>query len=163
MPHAAIADLLVYGDIRTINDLVNDIGVRESELTSLLTAASGEVDAAIRKGDRYSETDLSGLTGNALAYLKRITSAVALSLLCERRPGMYPELADKFHERARGLLKRLATGDDVFALESQQAKSHPTVDGPSLAEMSRMNDLLPQRASRAYPTGRARRWPIYTE
>jgi len=171
MAYAAPSDLFARHDIRAINDLANDSGVRMSRddlLTSAnvlaaLDDASGAVDVALLKGGRYSTSDLSGLTGNALAHLKRIACDIAMSFLYDRRPGLYLELAEKSAEKAEKQLRRLAKGEDLFDLTANQADTHPRVDGPSLAHQSQLNQMLPDRTPRYYPSDRPYRWPLYTQ
>lgn len=171
MAYAESSDLFARHDIRTIGDLANDSGVRESRddlvsnvnVTTTLDDASGEVDVALLKGGRYSTSDLSGLTGNALAHLKRITCDIAMSLLYDRRPGLYPELAEKSAEKAEKHLRRLAKGEDLFDLSANQADTHPQVDGPSLARQSQLNKMLPDRTPHYYASDRPYRWPLYTQ
>ena len=156
--YATSADLIKLADSRTIGRLVSDDGsvVSESDLasnakiTEVLLVASGEVDAALLTGDRYSAANLSGLTGNAASLLKAIVCDVAMQRLFMRRPGLDAEMANRYHEVARSHLDRLRKGEDVFDLESQQAKRHPTIDGPTATDYETLN-LMPERCYHYYP------------
>lgn len=165
MAYASSSDLFNRYDIRTINDLANDNGVRQSEddltdntvVSTMLTDASGDIDVELLKGSRYSTSDLEGLTGNSLAHLKRMTCDIAMALLCERRPGLYPKLTAELREVADKHKRRLAKGEDMFNLTAQQADTHPRIDGPTLVQQSQINQLLPDRTPHFYPSkiGRA--------
>lgn len=170
MAHAATSDWVLRVDPDILNDLANK-SVRQSRddlltnsvLTTCLDDASGEIDASVRRGGRYSETDLSGLTGNSLAHLKRLCCDIATSLLLQRRPGVFPELAEAYGKLAREHKASLAKGEDVFDVETAQSDVHPTVLGPTRADDSKMNHLLSDKLHRFLPVGRHTKWPIYRE
>jgi len=163
MAYATAAQLFDHHDIRTISRLASDSGgelnrqdlATCSKVTSALTAASGEVDAALLAGSRYSPSDLSGLSGNAAAHLVQMTCDITMSRLFRRRPALDPDLAKSYHEVAREHLEALRKGVNVFNLTSQQAKMHPTVDGPTSLEYQQ-NNLLPDRTKHYYPARESR-------
>ena len=171
MAYAAAADLFARHDVRMIGDLANDHGVRESRddlasntnVSTALGDASGEIDVALLKGGRYSAADLSGLSGNALSHLKRVTCDIAMSLLYDRRPGLYPELSERAHERAEKHLRRLAKGEDLFNLTAQQTDTHPRIDGPTQVHQSQLNQMLPDRTPNFYPHDRPYKWPLINQ
>lgn len=164
MAHASAADMIARKRVDTINDLCNDEGHRQSlpelltnaNLSAALDDASGAIDAALVVGKRYSVADLTGLTGNNLALLKRITCDLAMSFLYERNPRQADE-ATKARELAMMFLKKLSDGENVFNLDAPKAASLPTIDGPSSVDYARLN-LMPDRTKHFYPS-RGQRLP----
>lgn len=88
-----------YADARAWGDLVNDDGTRASS-TSILTntiiadalmGATGEIEAAVIRGERYTPADLatieaqnSGTSGSA-AFLRKLCAWLAFGALWTRR------------------------------------------------------------------------------
>ena len=165
MAYATAAQWFERFDVRIIQQLVNDDNVTENRIdlltnvnvVAILDAASGEMDAALLTASRYSETDLSGLTGTALAHRIRICTQIAMALAFDRRPGFEPELAEKHHEKAQAHLEKLRTGQNIFNLPEHQTASNPTLDGPSSVDYAR-NNMLVDRSHR-YFSGRSQRLP----
>ena len=158
MAYATAQNLLDRYDKSIINDLVSDEGTRlsysdllvDTKLLAALDDASGEVDAALLVGGRYSATDLSGLTGNALATLVRITCEIAIGFLYNRRPMFRVEDADRWAERTRAHIDRLRTGENVFNIAANITAGNPTLDGPTSIDYRRLN-LIPERTKNYYP------------
>ena len=163
--YAEPVDLLERHDSNVVNDLCNDAGSRESVMdlvlnNRLLTAlddASGEMDAALRTGSRYSTDDLEGLTGNSLSHLKRICSDIGISLLFDRRPGTHSQLSARYLEKAEKWLDQLRSGIHVFDVAAQVTAGNPTINGPSAIDYDRLQ-LIPERMVRFFP-GRKQRLP----
>src|ERR1019366_7439340 len=92
--YATPADLLQQYDWRTVGDFISDSPEEISSndqltdpiLLQILAAASGDIEAALLRAGRYQVSDLTGLTGNPLALLKRITCEIAIAYVFERRP-----------------------------------------------------------------------------
>ena len=99
--YAEPSDLVNRLELPTIQRLISDDGqdvpaedlATDDKLLAALEDASGDVEAAMLVGKRYSVEDLEGLTGNSLATLKRITCTIALAYLLERRPTVHLEQA----------------------------------------------------------------------
>lgn len=163
MAYAAAADLFARHDVRSVNDLANDDGARQSRLdlatnvnvAAALDDASGEIDAAILAGKRYTSDDLTGLSGNALAWLKRITCDLAMSFLYDRRPAHNVDQYERYHQLAESHLEKLRTGENVFNLAAQQNASLPTINGPTSVDYARLN-LIPDRVPRYFPSRSSR-------
>jgi phage gp36-like protein len=157
--YAEPADMTTRHDATVVASLCSDDGheVPSEDLATdpnLLTAlqdASGDVEAALLIGKRYSVEDLEGLTGNSLAKLQRITCTIAMANLLERRPVVHVQEAEKLLERAEKYLEQLRTGQRIFNLEDQLDTQLPTVDGPTSVDCARIN-LLPDRMTRYFPT-----------
>jgi len=128
-----------------------------TKLTTALDDASGEIDAALRTGGRYTTDDLEGLTGNSLSHLKRICSDLAMSNLFYRRPGVRTELAAHYHDKGKDWVEQLRTGVNLFDLAANVTASNPTINGPSAIDYQRIN-LLSDRMNNFFP-GRAGRLP----
>lgn len=125
MSYATGSDLIARYDIDVVGQLAWDereeldrevIATHANVLTAL-EDASGEIDVKLIAGGRYTPAQLSALTGNSLSLLKRITCAIAMSCLFERRPSTaFDELAEKVAKQSRDWLKSLASGDNVFGI-----------------------------------------------
>lgn len=158
MAYASATDLTARFDSREIGDLLSDSGTPVDEgdfgsntkLTAILDDASGEIDAALLVANRYLPADLSGLTGNSLAHLKRITCEIAMRLLLGRRPAYNPDLLESMEKRVNGLLERLRKGENVFNLSDQKDAGTPSIDGLSTVEIRDLN-LLRDRTRNYYP------------
>lgn len=165
MPYANAADLTARHDINTILELLTDSGNKppvntiatDTRLVACLDDASGDIDSALLVGNRYSTTDLSGLTGNALARLKRLTCDITMAYLYDARPGYNTDQVQPIRARADAELEKLRNGSNVFNLVDQLAAGLPTIDGPTTIDYQRLN-LIPDRITRYFPA-RARRLP----
>jgi len=145
MAYASSTDLTARYDERDIADLASDSGTPESDLANsaivqaALDDASGDVDAALLKGGRYTATQLSGLTGNSLAKLKRITCEIAMHYLMERRPDFSPERAEQLEIRRKRHLERLRKGEDVFGLDPAIEAGAPSHQELTTADYQNLN------------------------
>lgn len=154
---ATNTELLQYFDARVVGDLVGDSGVRVSSgslatdpnVTAALTAASGQISAAVMQGQRYSAADLAGLTGNSQGYLKYLTCVIAFAILWERRP--WCEDREKANEKANEALEMLRTGKHVFDIEAKKDAGLPTIDGPSRVELKNLNLIVDRARGHFYP------------
>lgn len=165
--YASGADLLARFDARTLGDLVSDSGTRvasgslaaDTNIVAALADASGEVEAALLMGERYSVANLEGLTGNSLALLKRITCDCAMALLYGRRPEEAWADRRAAAEQVKAThLERLAKGDRVFNVEGIPEAGNPTIGGPTTVEITRLNFIRDQTQhfypARVMPFGR---------
>ena len=158
MAYADADDLKARHDVRTIQHLATDDGEEPPEVTLgsntivsvALDGASGDVDMALLAGNRYTTTQLSGLTGNSLAALKDITCDLAMARLYKRRTGLSFETYRDIRDLADAHLDRLRKGQNVFNLEELKKAGLPTIDGPSVAQYERLN-TIPDRAHGIYP------------
>jgi phage gp36-like protein len=101
--------------------------------------ASGTVDAYIMRGGRYTIADLAGLTGTALAFLKRITCDICMCYLMERRPDRNPQRVAQQRELAEAHLKMLASGEMIFAIPNAINAGLESIVGPSCVEVQQLN------------------------
>lgn len=163
MAYATGEDLIARYDARDIGGLVSDDNNQVSPIdlpddpyvAQSLEDASGDVESALLVGNRYSTTELAGLTGNSLATLKRIVCDIAMSYLLGRRAGQDPARLEGQAKLAYAHLERLRKGENVFNLDDQKLAGAPTIDGPTLATYNRLN-MLRDRTRNYYP---ARRTP----
>ena len=80
MSYASPQDLLDRYDARRVGDLATDSGTRltesqilaDSKVSTCMEDASGALIAAIKRGNRYTDDDLSLLSGPSLSFLKRV-------------------------------------------------------------------------------------------
>lgn len=144
-PYAQISDLLNAYDNNRLADLVVDGLPRPSSLTgnAILTAmlmqASGMIDAACQRGQKYSQTDLlnvangsdplnpsiSMLTSQAL--MVRLTCDLAYGLLVGRRGYSAEDTAAEAPRYAEALktLQALSGGDMIFVTAGTLAAGLP--------------------------------------
>jgi len=160
MAYATAADLILRKDSRTLGDLVSDAGTRVSEaglasdtkLAAALDDASGQVDAALLRGGMYQPADLTSLTGNSLAYLKRITCDIAFWLLWERRPAYDDNpRRDAAQERAEEHLDNLRTGKAIFDVPANIEAGKAEITGPSRVAIQDLNLLADRCRGSFYP------------
>lgn len=157
--YADPAAMMVRYDVRTLGDIVSDDGIRRSStdlltdanLLAALADASGEIEAALLQGRRYSAIDLSGLTGNTQAYLIRLTCTIAWGLLYERRPSYQSDLRDDALDRAEEALEKLRRGEHIFNLDENKDAGLPEISGPTTVELDRLNLITTQARGHYFP------------
>lgn len=147
MAYASGADLVTRFRYQSIAQLVSDgeVAIAEDEIAddarvaAALDDASGQIDAALLAAARYSASDLSGLTGNSLAYLKRICCELAYANLL-RRNGSVTE-AEANSKEAMDALERLRKGVNVFGLADNIDAGLPDSEGPSVQQIINSNRI----------------------
>lgn len=147
MSYAAASDLLARYDARTVGNLCSDNGVTvsaaalatDTRLQAALDDASGEIEAALMQGERYTTTDLAALTGNSLAYLKSICCKIAMAHLWQRRPYLDDESAEKSILAARAAIDRLRKGESIFNVAAVVAAGTPDVVTPTVTSIQALN------------------------
>lgn len=146
-------------DARLLGDLLADDGTRvasgsisgNANLTAALDDASGEIEAALLMGGRYTAAQLAALTGNSAKHLVRICCDIAWALLCQRRGPVYKaEQREAAEATANRHLARLAKGETIFSVDGLVDAANPTVDGPSTASINRLN-LITRRTRNFFP------------
>ena len=156
--YATGSQLLERYDARILGDLVADDNTQiaaaalpaNANIVAALEDASGDIDAALLVGRRYSPDDLSGLTGNAAKHLIRITCDIAVSYLLRRRVQQDPERAGAQMQLAETPLDSLRNGINVFGLDPQMDAGKPTTTGPSTPDYNNLN-LMRDRTRNYYP------------
>jgi hypothetical protein len=129
LPYCSVAYFFVRVDWRTVSDYVGDEGQRGTKLDALtpgtpqyqviytlLQEASGEVEAACLKGERYSAADLGILTGNSQQLLAGLVADLCLGKVLDRRPDLTEEVPYRVR-RAGDVLEALSGGERIFALQ----------------------------------------------
>ena len=156
--YAEPSDMLERYDANDIGDLVSDDGTQVSstlllqnvKLISALNDASGEIDAALFAGNRYTPTQLASLQGHSRSHLIRITCDLAMARLLQRRPGRDPEKLKSFLELTAGYLKDLRLGANVFAIATVLDAGNIEATGLSVVDYS-TNGLIRDRTRNYYP------------
>lgn len=164
--YATPQDMQKRYDWRELGDLLADSNEQASALDQvtsgnqynttlleMLADASGDIEAALLAAGRYQTTDLTGLTGNSLSLLKRITCEIAIAYLFERKPTYNAEKLEKFEKSKAAHLQRLADGKNVFNLPLIVAAGSPTTDGPTSLDYAVNLNLITDRC-RSYPVRR---------
>lgn len=167
--YATGAQLVERYDIDLIGDLTQDnredldreaVATHPNVLAALLDA-TGEVDAALLSGGMYTPEQLAGLTGNTINHRIRITCAIAMALLVERRPEKVSmELAEMIRKSSRAHLELLRKGVNVFGIPAVIGSGALELATVSAVEIDNLN-LLPGRMSRYFP-GTAQRTPRFS-
>jgi len=164
MAYASPSDMQKRYDVRTLGELASDTGVRvqpsdfadNAILLAALEDASGEIEASLLQGRRYTAAQLADLTGNSLAMLKRITCEIAYGLLFERRSYVDDDRRTAAMERARQTLTRLRKGEIVFDVDDVKDAGLPSIEGPSRVTIQNLNLTVDEARRGYYP---ARRLP----
>ena len=166
--YASVSDLIARYDTNLIGELIKDDHepATAAEISSssvaetALVDASGQVEAAMLCGNRYSPTELAALEGNSLGLLKKIVCMIAFSELLGRRGGIHLDQARFYDEQSRKYLEDLRTGKNLFNLTDDTSNllaATPSTEGPTVVEYTRQN-LLPDQMVRHFPN-RASRLP----
>ena len=163
MAYITPADLTARYDARTVGQLISDDSVAvppnklatDANLLAIIGDADGAIDAALMQFGRYASTDLTGLTGNSLSHLKRMSSDITMAYCYARRPAYDVEKYEKMMEMATKALERLRKGENVFNLSLQITAGAPTIDGPTTVDYQRLN-MLPDRVNNFYPSRKQR-------
>lgn len=164
MAYATGEDLIKRYDIDLIGDLAtderqtqdrNDVASDPHVLTAL-EDASGEVDAALLTGARYTALQLSGLTGTSQSYLISIVCGLAMAALHERRPEAVDEkVIERLTKRAKDAILSLRRGENVFGLQEHIDAGRVTYGGPSAIDLTNRNGLA-ERMGRYFPSTQSR-------
>lgn len=173
MALATSEDLIARHDIDVIGDLATDTRERLSReaivnspvVEVALCDASGDVESALREGNRYTLSQINDLANttnptytNQRSKLKRIVCDLAMNYLFMRRGSKrHSEKAEEYETKARAHLKRLKSGEDIFGLDidDRAENSVPTTAGPTSVDYCTMN-LLPTRMHRNFPNDKQR-------
>jgi phage gp36-like protein len=147
MSYASPADLMLRFDRNDVGQLCSDDKRPVSEVDlpgnaqclAALADASGQVDAALLVGNRYSVADLTTLSETSTSLLKRVTCEIAMAMLIGRRPGWNPEKAKVIREMASEQLERLRKGENTFNIQASMDAAEPTTDGPSTLTYNQLN------------------------
>lgn len=175
MAYASATDWIVRVDTQIIGDLITDDDPESGErvrpsrdeilaspvVSALLDDASGRIEAALRAGKRYTPTQLSGLTGNALSHLKRVTCTIATALGFDRRPERSTQdVADRYREQADKLLIDLASGKNILGLADETDVNAGLINtaGPTSLDVTDRN-MLSERMGRMIPDSK-QRYPL---
>lgn len=164
MAYATSADLCLRFDERILQDLCRDDGERETDLsgndviTTSLSSASGILNAACLQGERYSVSDLEGLTSDSAAFLKTLVCDLAFIVLWQRKP--YPQYSDQvkqIQERSEEWLDRLRGGAWVFNLDAAKDAGNPEVETVTISAIRQQNLFVEQARGNYFPNRRTNR------
>lgn len=91
-------------------------------LLNILQVESGEVEASVLLGGRYSPTDLAALTGASASYLQSLVADLAIGRCYRRRPATNPWAEQT--QTARQLLNAIANGEMIFGTQEAVDAGH---------------------------------------
>ena len=141
VPYATASDLLTRQDVGLVGQLCVDNGqnATAAQITDITTiagqnvytallSASGEVEYAATRGQRYQPSDLAGLNGASASFFKQIVCDIAMMYLYDRRDGQGPpENVIEKYKRAQEFMTQLVNGERVFGdLQDQAAGTAKT-------------------------------------
>ena len=171
IPYATGDELTKRYDIDLIGDLCQDtreeldwsgdltLLTEHPNVVSALEDASGEIDVALQAGGRYTADQLLVLfappdvhdRNNSRKHLIRITCAIAMSILAERRlDGVSMETADWLRKTAKGFLDQLRRGENVFGIPEIVDSGSIDITTVEAVHIENLN-LLPGRMPRYFP------------
>jgi phage gp36-like protein len=158
MAYATVDDFVAAFDEQTLRDLASDTGIPVESLststavTTALDAGAGRIEAACLVGEMYTDSDLTALTGNPAALLKRLNSEAALLYLIARRPEKYgSDYFKALDERLEKYLTQLRAGDRLFPTDAAVSAGLPEIDGPTAVTYERLN-MITSRTKNFYPS-----------
>lgn len=162
MSYATPTEFLKRYDARIVGDLVRDSGEQATSaellddvnLQAALDDASGDIDAALMVGERYTPTELDSLTGNSQTLLIRMCCDIAMAFLLRRRPSKDADKDTARLELAERHLNRLRDGEQVF-FRGDEFDHAGVLDttGPSTVQLQNLN-LMRDRTQNYYPERR---------
>lgn len=165
MAYADGEDLTARYDIDLIGDLATDdretlsrssVATHPHVLTAL-EDASGEVEAALLAGGRYTVAQLQGLSGPAASHLKAIVCGLTMVALHERRPEAVDEKTiERLTKRATEAIRALKRGENVFGLEEHIEAGRTLLRGPSAIDITNRNGLASRMSGRYFPNTQSR-------
>jgi phage gp36-like protein len=164
MTYATGADLIARYDVDLVGDLSTDdretqdrdLVASSPRVTVAIEDASGEVEAALLAGGRFTAIQLAGLTGFARSHLKRIVCGLAMAALYQRRPeAADADMIERLTKDSRDALLALRRGENVFGLPEEIAAGLVDTGGPSAVDLQNRNDLT-VRMGRFFPAPASR-------
>ena len=158
--YASGNDLITRYDIDLIGDLCQDnreeldwkvdidVLTKHPNVLSALEDGSGEIEAAMQSGARYTVTQLRELAypataqahNNTRKHLIRITCAIAMSM----------ETADWLRKTAKGFLDQLRRGENVFGIAEVVDAGSIDITTVEAIQIENLN-LLTGRMPRYFP------------
>lgn len=164
MAYATVNDFLDRFDSRVIGDLASEDGLNvppgdlqdSSRLLTAIDDASGEIDAAVTIGQRYTPAQLATLTGVGLAYLKRICCEIAYYYLLTRcLRAVSPDRVEAAAKRYDDVLKMLSNGQRVFALDEPREAGLPLTIEPTSLDIDETRLIAGRARGHFYPVREA--------
>lgn len=155
MSYLSASHLIERYDERTIKDLLSDNGSPVASLSgntrliTLMRAATGRINAAIRVGNNYTEAQMATLFSEAAAgegaagegdeepavfaieYLRDIAADIVMATLLKRRPEKYKSAVELLKQIEETALEPLRKGLRLFDFESR-ASSAATIKGDEI-------------------------------
>ncbi len=154
-PYCSVAEFLTRYDWRPVMQLMSDDDSQDplrntltdstttegARLLAILQDASGELETAALLGGRYTVADLQALTGNQVAYIRRITADLAIGRCFQRRPDLFGQPPNQT-QVAQQVLNALASGDRIFGLQETIDASHLEMTTNTEANVLTRNSMV---------------------
>lgn len=162
--YADSADMIARYDSRTLGELVTDNGQRAEEvelstnmkMTTALSTATGLVNAACLRANRYTVVELEALTGESAEYLNDIVCAQAFWILWRRRPYSEDDLRKAAKTEADMALEQVRSGDMIFDIDSTKDAGMPQIGTVARLTIGSEWELMVDKARpRFYPRRRS--------
>jgi len=128
--YLTVDEFLEFKDKRAVGQLVNDDGDQLSpsqlqddpNLTKILLAASGRVEASLFAADLYSAEDIASPNGASKAFIQDIVARLAMYMLYGRRDAPEPPATVVAgYQEAVDQLANLANGSLILAFAQTEA------------------------------------------
>lgn len=136
--YATASDMVNRYDSRELGQLCSDTKVPAAEvdlsangkMTAALSEATGIIKAHLKKAGRYTDTELSALSGESLEFLKGITCTLAFWFLWRRKHylGDRDPQREMIQREADTVLQMLRDGTIVLDVEANIDAGKPQVE-----------------------------------
>ena len=131
-------------------------------LLKILSSATGRINSAVLRGNRYRATDLATLAAAGTEdsdYLIDITCQIAYWMLLRGKPHVgSKEERQAAREQNDELLEVLKTGDEIFNIETTRDAGQPKIDTVTRSQAASTMSLVVDAArGRFFPRRRSYR------
>ena len=150
IPYASPADIRDAHDFRQCGDFLNDDGTRvtttaavdaNSKVTAALMKASGLIEMACTRGNKYSVEDLQSLAGAGRAALVDLCVELAWWKLNVRR---WKDKVPVETQMALNILDSLSSGERIFPLADQANAGNPQNGFMTFQQWTTLNPAMVQ-------------------
>lgn len=119
-----VAQLLATGEGKSRRPVAESALATNERLWRALLAATGRLESACLRGERYTASDLGALTGASAAHRDKILRDFTMAELWDMREDLTPAAA-RLIERAERIEEQLTRGERIFSLAEVQEAGLP--------------------------------------